>query len=56
MREMKRKERLIHTIEEFEKVYLPKRTKEVDLGMEENQREFGRDLTKSIMSRINIKA
>ena len=55
MAEIRRKSRLIHNIQEFKKIYLPKEINEVEMHSGDTGREFGADLTKKIMSKIDLK-
>lgn len=55
MPEIKNKERFIYTIQEFEKTYLPKAIRELEMPVGNNMDELGIDLAKKITSRIDIK-
>jgi len=55
MAEIKSKSRLIYNIQEFKKTYLPKEISEVEMPSGSNKKDFGADLAKKIMSRIDIK-
>lgn len=55
MPEIKIKKRLIYTTEEFKKTYLPKTTWRQEIPAGNKINEFGIDLVKKIVSRIDIK-
>lgn len=55
MTETKNKKGLIYTIEEFEKTYLPKQRKGVEISVGNKMNEFGVNLVKRITSRVDIK-
>lgn len=55
MAETKSGKRLIYSIEEFRRTYLPKEMGEVEMPAGSNQSDFGVDLAKKIMRRIDIK-
>lgn len=55
MTEAKSRKRLIHSIQEFEKTYLPKATKELEMPVGNKMNGFGVNLTKRITSRIDVK-
>lgn len=55
MPETKNRNRLIYSTKEFERTYLPKRTKSVEIPAANIRGDFGVDLAEKITSRINIK-
>jgi hypothetical protein len=55
MPEIKNKKRLIYTTEEFERTYLPKEIKELEIPAGNNMNDFGINLVKRIMNRIDRK-
>ena len=55
MPEIKNKKRFIYTIQEFEKIYLPKAIRELEIPVENNVDDLDIDLAKKITSRIDIK-
>lgn len=55
MAEIKSKNRLIHNIDEFRRTYIPKEIDEVEALNARRRRGFGADLTKKILSKIDLK-
>lgn len=55
MAETKSRKRLIYSIEEFRRIYLPKETGEAEIPVGSNKSEFGVDLAKKIIRKIDIK-
>lgn len=55
MAEIESEGRLIHNIQEFRKTYMPKEIREIETPVGSNEKEFGVNLAKKIMSRIDIK-
>ncbi len=54
MTTIKKREKLIHTIEEFEKIYLPEKIKTKKLTQEDTN-EFAIDLANQALKKIKIK-
>lgn len=55
MTEIKNKKRLIYTTEEFEKTYLPRAIREIEIPVGNNMNDLGIKLAKKIIRRIDIK-
>jgi hypothetical protein len=55
MAETKGRKRLIYSIEEFRRIYLPKESGEERIPVGSNKSEFGVDLTKKIISKIDTR-